>query len=302
MPVKTYVLLPHTNSTAPIYIKVNKEKRVRLEKRPIDAAFLQITFTESDQGIKEGEFPKNRTLRLKMNSNSIFQDEQIKEGILANVPFTTAERDAVVFKQGVLTTRYDIVQKFLDSHPQNKKFKGLCDSIKQPLFEEYDKSVELKTTTNDFRKRLAAANKIAAITDLKEGQDLMIRLNGTFFKTPDTMDEVMSGLIDFLDNAEELGLDKILSDTVTKDEKITILVGRAINAGIISFDAKPNQVSLKKNNVWVDVKMISSDLSGSERQRYFAEFLASKDGELLLNDLKKQVDESLVKKLSKVTS
>jgi len=127
---------------------------------------------------------------------------------------------------------------------------------------------------------------------------LMIKLNGTFFKAPDDMEEIVDGLISFLDDADEAGLDKLLSDTTSKDEEITILVGRALAAKEISFDEKKNQVSLKKGNGWVDVKMISSDLPTEERLRYFSEFLSSTDGELLLKDLKKRVD----KKQDKVTA
>lgn len=302
MATKTYVLLPHTNSAAPIYRRVNKDQRIRLEKRPIDHAFLQITFTESDKDLPSGQYPKNRTLRLKMNSNSIFQDEQIKEGIPANTPFTSAEKTAVEFRNGVLVTRYDIVQKFLDNHPQNKKFSGLCDAIKQPLFEEYDKASTLKAGNEDFRKRAKVAAKIMALEesgDLKAGQDLMIRLNGSFFKVPDLMEEVIAGLIAFLDNAEEPELDKFLSDSVSKDEEITILIGRAVNSGVLSFDEKPNQVSLKKNNAWVDVKLISSEHSPAERKRYFAEFLSSPDGQLLYEDLKKTTEGGATKTKSK---
>lgn len=302
MATKTYVLLPHTNSAAPIYRRVNKDQRVRLEKRPYDHAFLQITYQESEDQVKEGESPKSRTIRLKHGSDTIFQDEQIKNGLPANTPYTTQEKDSVMFRNGVLVTRLNIVQKFLDNHPQNKKFRGYCDAIKQPLFEEYDKASTLKAGNEDFRKRAKVAAKIMALEesgDLKAGQDLMIRLNGSFFKVPDLMEEVIAGLIAFLDNAEEPELDKFLSDSVSKDEEITILIGRAVNSGVLSFDEKLNQVSLKKNNAWVDVKLISSEHSPAERKRYFAEFLSSPDGQLLYEDLKKTTEGGTAKAKSK---
>lgn len=293
MPVKTYVLRSHTHSSAPIYQRINKDQRVRFEKRPIDHAYLQLTFAEAEN--EEGA-TKNRTIRLKLSSNSIYQDEQIKEGIAANVPFTTAERNAVKFVQGVLMTKNTIVQKFLEASPQFGQFKGYCDAVKEPLYDLYDKTVELKAATDEFKKRLKAANKIAEISDLKEGQDLMIRLNGSFFKAPDTLDEVLSGLISYLDDADEAMLDKIINDSMTKDEEIIILVGRAAAAGIISFDDLPNQVALKKGSTWIPVKMISSDLPASERQRFFVEFLSTNDGKLLQDDLKKQLSGKASKK------
>lgn len=293
MPVKTYVLRSHTHSNAPVYQRINKDQRVRFEKRPIDHAYLQLTFAEAPND--EGS-TKNRTIRLKLSSNTIYQDEQIKEGILANVPFTTAERNAVKFVQGVLMTKNTIVQKFLEASPQFGNFKGYCDAVKEPLYDLYDKSIEMKATTDEFKKRLKAANKIAEIEDLKEGQDLMIRLNGSFFKTPDNLDEVIAGLISYLDDADEAMLDKIINDSMTKDEEIIILVGRAVAAEIISFDQLPNQVAMKKGNNWIPVKMISSDIQASERQRFFVEFLSTNDGKLLQDDLKKQLDGKSKKK------
>lgn len=300
MAIKTYVLLPHTDATAPVYRRVNKDTRVKLTKRPVDHAYLQITYSEKENKDDSSKPPRNRTLRLKLSSDTIYQDEQIKAGILANVPFTPAEKDAVKFTNGVLITKYDIVQRFLEAHPQCEGFDGLCDTIKRPLFKLYDKTIEIKNTNSAFRKRLEAANKVAAIHDLKEGQDLMIRLNGTFFKTPDNLEEVQNGLIDYLDEADDAMLDKLLNDSVTKDEETMILLGRAVAGNIISFDQEPNQVSLKKGDSWVSVKMVSGGYSPAERQRYFIEFLTSKDGELLLNDLRVQLDGSSKKKKEKV--
>jgi hypothetical protein len=289
MSVKTYVLKSHTNSTAPIYHRISKDQRVRFEKRPLDHAYLKLTFYEN-------KTQKNRTARLKLSSNTIWQDEQIKEGILANESFTDAERNAVKFVNGVLMTKNEIVQQYLEAIPQFDKFEGMCDSIKEPLYELYDKSVEMKAATDEFKKRLKAANKIAEIEDLKTGQDLMIRLNGSFFKTPDNLDEVIAGLISYLDDADEAMLDKIINDSMTKDEELIILVGRAVAADVISFDQLPNQVALKKGNNWIPVKMISSDLPASERQRFFVEFLSTNDGKLLQDDLKKHLDGKTEKK------
>jgi hypothetical protein len=292
--LKTYVLLEHTESTAPIYQRINKDQRVRLQKRPNDAAYLQLTFYDNKE-------QKNRTARLKLSSNTIWQDEQIKEGVLANAPFTTAERNAVKFKNGVLMTKNERVQFYLENIPQCEGVDAECDAIKEPLYRIYDKSVKLKADNDEFLKRLEAGLKIKQLKesgDVTAGQNLMIKLNGTFFKAPDDMEEIIDGLISFLDDADEAGLDKLLSDTTTKDEEISILVGRAIAAKEVSFDQKQNQVSLKKGTGWVDVKMISSELPASERQRYFSEFLSSVDGENLYKDLKKRVE----KKQEKVTA
>lgn len=298
MSLKTYVLKSHTNATAPIYQRVNNEQRVRLEKRPIDHAFLKLTFYSE-------ETKKNRTARYKASSDSIWQDEQIKEGIPANESFTTAERNAVKFKNGVLMTDNETLQKYLETIPQCDGFKGMCDSVKEPLYEVYDKTIKVKSDNQEFLKRLDAASKIAAIykaKDVKAGQDLMIRLNGSFYKAPDDPDDILAELTRYIDDADEIGLDKLLDDSMTQDEALVILVGKAVAADLISFDQSPNQVSLKKNNNWVDVKMISSNLPAPERQRVFVEFLASPDGKYLADDLKIKIEGDKKKKKETVNA
>lgn len=289
MALETFVLLSHTHSSAPHYLRVNKDQRIRFEKRIVDHAYLRQTFTYVDEDGKE----RNRTARLKHNCDTIWQDEQIKMGIPANEPWTQAERDSVMFKNGVLMVNKEIVSRYLKTVPQCVGFKGESSDVKEPLYELYDKSIKLKSDNAEFLKRVEAANKIAEIykaKDVKSGQDLMIRLNGAFFKAPNDMEEILQGLTSFVDDADEKMLDKLLDESMTQDEQLVILVGKAVGADLISFDQSSNQVSLKKNNSWVDVKMISSSLEASERQRVFVEFLASPDGKYLADDLKKQLD------------
>lgn len=296
MAIKTYVLLAHTKPTAPIYQRVNKDQRVRLDKRPVDHAYLKQTFSLDN---------KNRTARLKLNANTIWQDEQIKPevGIPANEPFTQEERDAVKFAYEILMTRNEVVQNYLESIPQfdgwigwKKDAKGNLRGIstEKPLYTLLDKEVIAKVTNDEFKKRLKAANKINDIEDLKEMQDLMIRLNGSFFTPPDNLVDCQNQLIEFVDDANEEMLDALLKEDkdVSVDEQATILIGRAINEGIISFEAIPNNVAKKKGDSWISVKEISSEHSLEERKRYFSEFLTSKDGELLLKDIKKEVSEN----------
>lgn len=288
--LKTYVLKSHTESSAPHFIRVNRDQRVQFQKRPIDHAYLQQTFTFEDA---EGT-QQNKTARLKLNSNTIWQDEQIKMGIPANAPFTQAERDAVRFTNGVLMTNKKIVQTFLEAVPQFEGFKGERDGeVKEALYELFDKTEKLKSDNKEFLKRVKGAAKIAELyenEDAKAMKDLMIRLNGAFFKAPDDIEELLAQLTNYVDDADEAMLDKLLDDTMTQDEALVILVGKAVNADIISFDKSQNQVSLKKNNSWVDVKMISSNIEPSERQRLFVEFIASPDGKYIAEDLKARFD------------
>lgn len=295
MSVKTYVLLQHTKSSANVYVQVNQNQRVRIENRPIDHAFTQITFMDRDG--------KNKTIRLKLTCDEIYQDKQIKEHLIpANEKWTQEERDAVRFVDGVLITDNPTVQKFLETSPQFDKFwepvngkRGSCVHIKRPLYTLYDENIELDREDNMFRKRLEAANKIAAINDVKEGQELMIRLNGSFFKAPDNIKKIRSELIRFLDEANEEMLDRLLKDEITVDEKGTILIGKAINYGILSFDKVPGKVVMIKGNKTKDLRDISDEYSPEDKKKYFLEFLTSSDGKLLMQDIEKAVKEKEAK-------
>lgn len=291
---KTYVLLAHTNSTAAVYLQVNANQRVRLEKRPIDHAYGQITFMDRDG--------KNKTIRLKLDTDEIFQDKQIKEFMIpANTRYTQSERDALMFRDGVLITDNPTVQKFLETSPQFEDFwkkekdpegkgrLGRCNDVRGPLYTLFDETVDLKTEDEMFMKRLRAANKIAAIKDVVVGQELMIRLNGAFFKAPDDILKIRAELIRFLDDADEAMLDNLLKEDINKDEQTTVLIGKAINLGILSFDKVDNQVVKIKGSKVTPLKEISSEYAPEERKRYFSEFLTSEDGKLLLHDIQKDV-------------
>lgn len=292
MSAKTYVLLPHTKPTAPIYQRVNKDQRVRLDKRPIDHAYMKQTFTTPDG--------KNRTARLKLSCNTIWQDEQIKPeiGIPANEPFTPAEKKAVQFVYELLTTSNKTVQDYLESVPQYAGWKGWDKSDKEnqgfsdvkPLYTLLDTESEAKITNQDTRRRAKAVLKVMDIEDLEEIQNLMIRLNGSFFVAPDNLIDCQNSLVQYIDDADDEMLDALLKDKkeVSADEKVTILIGRAIQDGVLSFDVLKNQVAKKKGNGWTPVKEISSEHPLEERKRYFAEFLTSEDGKLLKEDLEKE--------------
>lgn len=132
---------------------------------------------------------------------------------------------------------------------------------------------------------------MAGIESLEEIQNLMIRLNGSFFTPPAKVRDCRTKLIEYIDDANDEMLDALLKEDkdVSVDEKVTILIGRAVNEGIISFDVLKHNVAKKKGEGWVAVKEISSDYPLEERKRYFGEFLTSDDGKLLRSDLEKEV-------------
>lgn len=293
---RMYVLLEHTHSTAQVYYQIDPQHRVRLNKRPIDHAFGQITFLDRDG--------KNKTIRLKLQTDEIELQKQIKDvGIPANEKYTQAERDAVMFRDGVLITDNPVVQKYLETSPQfednwipekdpEKKNRVVrCSEIQKPLYKRLDETVNLKADDEEFMGRLAAANKIAKVQDVKTGQDLLYRLYGAFHKVPNELLKIRAELIAYLDEADEKMIALILKEDkdVNIDEHTEVLIGKAIGLKILSFDLVPDQVVMTVGGKQRNLKQIPSEYLPEERKIYFAQFLTSEDGKLVRTELEKEV-------------
>lgn len=280
---KIYHLTDNSKSSVEIYQRVSKNQRVRINQRPNDRPYLQVTFTD-EAGV-------NRTIRFKLNCNTPYQDEQIERfKIPANERFTNAEREMLSFKNGVLVVTNPTAINFMDIHPQNAKFKGQCPDIKGSLFEEFDPKAKTNDSVNEFKKRLEAANKIAGLS-LEEAQGMLIRLNGSFYQAPAELNDCIEILVDYMDECDAAGIEDILRDGATLEEQITILLNKAVGSGVLSFNEEgmENFVVKKQNGNVIPLKEISKNLPESERRRLFSEFLASNDGTLHLQDLRKIV-------------
>lgn len=281
---KIYHLSDKSKSSVELYQRVSKTQRVRVDKRPNDRPFLQITFTDVE-GL-------NRTIRFKLNCNTPYQDEQIEKfKIPANEKYTKAERSMLAFKNGVLVVTNKAAQKFLDIHPQNEKFAGDCPDIHGPLFVEFDPKVKVNNSVKEFKRRLEAANKIAAL-DLEEAQSMLVRLNGSFFKSPEELNDCIDILVEYMDECDEAGIEDILRDGATLEDEIKILINKAIAKDVLSFNEQgmENFVVKKQSGRVIPLKEISKNLHETERRRLFSEFLASNDGSLHLEDLRKIVN------------
>lgn len=280
--VKTYVLLDVLNSTAPIYQHIGDGKRVQLEKIQNWSPYLRITFQDKDA--------HTRTIRYKEGLDTIDQKVQIKEfETPANVGWTTRERSNVVFVLGTLTTNKENVQKYLESYPAYDKFEGFSDDHRTPCYKLLDLAAESKIRNTEIRKRVNAAQKVLNI-NLEEKQELLLRLNGSFFMPPESDLDCENMLMEMIDEMDEAQMDEVLRDELTPDESVSILIGKLLNSGELSFDKSQNQISKKISGNWVDVKEISSEYTPEERKRYFLEFLTSDSGKQLLADLRKDVD------------
>lgn len=280
---KTYVLLDELNSNAPVFQVVGDNQRVQLKTPPVYPLYLQVTFT--------GEDGKNRTMRYKGNSNTIWLDEQIKDGILANEKYTSGEREARKFKNGIAMVTNETLQKFYDNHPGNVKFKGTCEAYPRPVFRELDPTVEAKATNTEFKKRLKAANKIDSL-DLSGAQALLIRIFGSFHPVPPTLEDCQNQLADYLDDAGEQGIAAILKDEedTTVDEKTDVLIGKLINAGKLSFSQTEGEISkLGNDGQWIKVRDMSTEYPMKEKIRLFGNWLNTNDGKALKNDLEEDL-------------
>lgn len=290
MALKTYVLLENSKSSAEVFLRVNGNQRVRQDKRVVDHPYLQVGFTD------RGGY--NKVIRLKLNSNTIYQDEQMKLGVPANAKFTQAERDAVRFNHGVLVTGNPVVQQFLETSPEFDQFWipdsqgriGMCPDVHQPKYRLMDKEADNRSSNEAFRKRTLAAVKIMNL-DLKSGQELMVRLNGSSFQTPGTLEEVQNELVAWLDEADEAGVDELLRDEKTGTEEALLLLDEAIKYGVVDMDAVEDSVVkvVRHTGRMIPLKSIPSSYASGERQRLFCEFLVSRDGGLVFDDLKNEV-------------
>lgn len=282
--VKIYHLTDNTKTSIEHYQRVSKNQRVKIDQRPNDRPYLQITFTD-ESGV-------NKTIRFKLNCNTPFQEEQIEKfKIPANEKFTNAERRMLEIKNGVLVLTNKVAQEFMDIHPQNANFKGDCPDIQGPLFVEFDPKVKVNNSVKEFKRRLEAANKIAAL-ELEEAQSMLVRLNGTFYTPPAELNDCIDLLIEYMDECDEAGIEDILRDGVTLEDEIKILINKAVAKDFLSFneDGMKNFVVKKQAGRVIPLKEISGNLSETERRRLFSEFLASNDGTLHLGDLRKMVN------------
>lgn len=280
---KTYVLIESMNNTVPIFQRVNKDQRVPIVKRATYAPYLQLIMQDKD-GI-------SKHVRYKEGCKTFDFDEQVeKYKIPANAKYTQSEYKDRQFIDGVLVTNKKTLQDWLEMIPSFDGSENTSDEI-QVAYTIYDKSNENKIQNAATRKRAKAVDKVLNL-DLEAAHALIIRLNGSFFVPPDDLDECQNMLVEFVDAAEDKGLDAVLvtDAELTIDEKTTILIGSAINAGILSFDKVEGKISKKgKDGKFAPVRDMSSEYTLDERKRLFSDFLNTDDGKALKDDIEKDL-------------
>ena len=156
---------------------------------------------------------------------------------------------------------------------------------------------EAKEKNSDIRLRVKAASKVLEL-NLEDAQAMLIRLNGSFFKTPNDVEECQNMLMAFIDDSEEGGLKAVLQEEedTNIDDKTTVLIGKLINAGLLSFDAVEGKVSKRdKNGEWITVRDLSPEYSLDERKRLFSNFLNTAEGNPLKVDLENDLRSNTTK-------
>ena len=285
MAAKTYVLLEHMKPAAPIYYRVSRDKRMKIENIPQYSPYLRQTIYDADG--------KAKTVRFKLSSNTIDQSEQIKNDIPANSRFTTAERDAVKFRNGMKMTLKENVQKYLESIPEFEGYTGQREPGQVAVYKILDKQAEIVSDNKNFKRNLKAANLIDGL-ELEKANEMLLRIYGTHHQLPKTIEEAQNQLVDYMDTGDE-AVSMILKDTITFDEEVTVTLGKLIDANLLSFNQEPDAVSIFRNGVWVSVKQISSTAFNlEERRRMFMDFLGTTPGVQLLTDLE-EMAEKIVK-------
>lgn len=293
---KTYVLLSSLDADAPVYQKTADGQRMQVKKIPVWHPYLRIAF-QDENGI--GRVNRYKAHAVNAEGKVILdQREQMEKlKIEANEPFTRNERKDVEFRFGVLFTNKVAAQAYLEAYPGFEGFTGTCDEIRGPQFKLLDEAGERLIKNSDTRKRILGANKILNL-NLDDARAMLIRLNGSFFETPNTGDDVkdleacQEMLWAFNDDAEEAGLDAVLMEEkdMNVDDKTTILIGKLLNNGVLSFDATQGKISKKdKDGKWITVRDMSDEYSLEERKRLFSDFLNTDDGKALKGDLEKDL-------------
>lgn len=293
---KTYVLLSSLDADAPVFQKTADGQRIQVKKIPVWHPYRRIAF-QDENGI--GRVYRYKAHAVNAEGKIVLdQREQIEKlKIEANEPFTRNEIKDLEFRNGVCFTNKVAAQAYLEAYPGFQGFKGTCDEIREPQYKLLDEATEALIKNSETRKRIEAASKVLK-SNLDEARSMLIRLNGSFFETPNTgndeadLGECQNMLWAFIDDAEEPGLDAVLQNEkdITIDEQTTVLIGKLLNAKLISFDATEGKISKKdKDNKWIVVREMSDEYSMEERKRLFSDFLNTDDGKALKLDLEKDL-------------
>lgn len=219
---------------------------------------------------------KRKVLRFLAESDDVEMDKQIANNFPANTKIGQEDRDELTFKKGILITEKANVILYLDSIPENKSFRGDRGAT-QPQFEEYIASVQSKKNVSLGLMQAKAILFVNKMTD-DELENKLLKINGSTYEIPETREdkiEAMYAIVSDIDEEKSEIFEIIGEDT---KEDVVTLVGRAINAKVLSFINKPNNIQLKRNGEWKDVWPVSDQHTEQQKQDMFLDRLNTTEG------------------------
>ena len=211
----------------------------------------------------------NRKIRYIPGESSIYEDEQKKDSKI---------KSPIIFTEGVLAVNHQnpTLKAYLDNCNANKSNPNRMKD-KNFSFEKVDKSINAKDAINKEMREIDAMSLALKMPIGKLiGYAKVLGINVD--KSTEEIRYDMKVLAKKSPNSFITGLD----DPITEIKEIIL---NAEDYGIISIES--NRVSWKKGN---EKSMICHVPVGIKPLDHFAGYCLGEDGELVLNEMKKQLD------------
>lgn len=232
---------------------------------------LTVLYTDEDGN------SRRRAIRHCPNQPSIFMDEQDQFAVVK----------PIVFKFGRLEVPGDqpLTQEFLDKHPSNAANGGIW-------FEPVDEAMEAGEDNKNEESIIDAKYLVRKLAKDKDGGGLDILTAVVAVKEGNidtaiamSTEEIKRYLYNAIEESIDFFTDEDGKVTVFDDadilRKYTIL--KAIKSGIVI-----KSVDLK-SLMWADTKKVFVTApSGVDNLQYFADFLTTEEGALVLTEIKKR--------------
>ena len=259
--------------------KVQEKKLADKSYRLLDdrsgEAFLLKTGKNKRLLIFDHDLKINRAIRHCPNEQTIFLDEQSSHALV----------EPIIFEFGNLTVPYtdQITQIFLDNHPDNKANGG-------SWFEEINEEVE--ATEEIEVEELIQDIKFAVREKEKEEEGIYaletvvsVLVSSVSEASKMTKAELKRAIYNAAENNPYYFTDDNGNVNIFDDENVNrkYLTLKSINEGIIK--KSPNNKSI----VWAkDNKVIATAPIGLDLLDYFADFLSTDEGILVIEELKRR--------------
>jgi hypothetical protein len=215
-----------------------------------------------------------RAIRHCPNQRSIYMDEQDKYALV----------QPIIFINGYLEVpaNQPMTQKFLDAHPSNS-----ANSSNGGWFEEVNEKLEAKESIQDDEKRMDVKYAVRAKAKEQDGlHELRAVVAVISGSVEDTYlmeaDELKNYLYNEIEADVEYFLDENGNVSIFEDDEIQrkYLTLRAIREGIIKKNATGRSILWAKDN-----KVIATAPRSMEIVEYFADYLTTEDGILVLEEI-----------------